>query len=215
MSNCDSLCIMPQKIALLGGTFDPVHIGHLCLANWVYHNLALDQLIFLPAALPPHKQQKRVTPFAQRLQMLQLALADRSEFQISSLENERGGPSYTVDTLSLFKHKYSHSQLWWILGLDSLYQLSSWNRYREISRYARLLVLPRPGQQSDQWPQVQSFVNEHLPEFSGLIDWLEMPRLAISSSEIRGWCKDGQDCRYLVPESVWQYIQEQELYISD
>lgn len=206
---------MPQKIALLGGTFDPIHIGHLCLANWVYHNLGLDQLVFVPASQPPHKQQKQVTPFADRLMMLQLALQERPDFHVSTLEHERTGPSYTVDTLALFKQKYPQAQLWWILGLDSLYQLNTWHRYLEIPNYARLAVLPRPDQQSgDNWSQVKSFIDQHLLGFRAIIDWVEMPRLAISSSEIRAWCQSGQDCRYLIPNAVWQYIQDQELYPS-
>ncbi len=214
MPNCDSLCIMPQKIALLGGTFDPIHIAHLSLANWVYHNLALDQLIFVPAAIPPHKQDKPVTAFDKRLEMLELAIADRPEFQVSTLERERTGPSYTFDTLHIFKQNHPQVQIWWIIGLDSLYKINSWYRYQEIPDYARLAVLPRPGKQSDQWPQVQAYIKSHLPGYVNAVDWIEMPRLAISSTEIRNWCQEGQNCRYLTPDSVWQYIQQHGLYFS-
>lgn len=204
--------IMPQKIALLGGTFDPVHMGHLCMANWVHHGLKLDRVIFVPAAQPPHKQAQQVSSFEHRWQMLRLATANNPAFELSDLEQQRTGPSYTVDTLKAFGSIYPQDQLWWVIGLDSLYQLPTWHRYQDLLIYARLAVLPRPGKASDQWQQVQHYLQTHLPGFENHLDWLEMPRLDLASSEIRRYCKAGKNCRYLLPDPVWEYVQQTELY---
>lgn len=206
------LPIMPQKIALLGGTFDPVHMGHLCIAEWVQHSLKADRVMFIPAAVPPHKQHQ-ITPAAQRLQMLERALADNRHFDLCTLELERQGPSYTLDTLQTLKATWpADTQFWWVMGLDSLLQLHTWHRYREFPHYARLAVTPRPEQTISEPAEIQAHIRQQLPEFTDCLDWVDMPRLAIASSEIRMWRRQGQSCRYLLPPGVWDYIEAHRLY---
>lgn len=202
---------MKQKWALLGGTFDPVHTGHLCMAEWVQQTLALDQVLFVPAAVPPHKFHQ-ITPASHRLEMLRLALADNTAFSLSTVELERSGPSYTLHTLQHFSTIYPQLELWWVIGLDSLLSLHTWYGYREFPNYARLAVIPRPQQSLAERSEVDAHIDRCLPEFRGSIDWIDMPRLEIASSAIRRWISQGLGCRYLLSPPVWQYIRQSGLY---
>lgn len=206
--------IMPQKIALLGGTFDPVHIGHLSLAEWVYEELQLDQLLLLPAAVPPHKQHS-ITPASQRLEMLQLAVKDDPRLSVSDYEIRRaqhdGQPSYTLHSLQHFAQLHQGDTLWWIIGLDSLYQLHHWHEFEQFPHYARFAVLPRPVPNA---PDLKAHIHTYLPHFKTHLDFLEMPELAVSSSAIRRRLAQGKTCRYLLPHGVWKWIQEKQLYAS-
>jgi len=205
------LPIMPQKLALLGGTFDPPHLGHLTIAEWVQQALALDQVIFIPAGSPPHKQHL-LTPAQQRLEMLQAAIADNPRFSLSTLELERSGPSYTLLTLQDFRAQWPQAEIWWVLGLDSLLNLHHWHRYHEFPAYARLAVTPRPGQTLQSEATVTAHIQDYLPEFTDQIDWINMPLLDISSSALRKWIQNQKTGRYLLHPAVWQYIKEHGLY---
>ena len=202
---------MKHKLALLGGTFDPVHIGHLCMAEWVLQSLGLERVLFVPAAVPPHKFHL-ITPAAHRLEMLRLALAGNPVFELSTVELERSGPSYTLHTLQHFAAASPQTQLWWVIGLDSLLNLHSWYGYEQFPAYARLAVIPRPNQQLAQRAEIEEHIRTRLPAFVSAIDWIDMPRLEIASSAIRTWLGQGLSCRYLLPAAVWDYLQAQELY---
>ena len=201
---------MTQKLALLGGTFDPVHIGHLCMAEWVQQSLDLDRVLFVPAAVPPHKAHM-ITPAAQRLEMLQLAIAGNPGFEISQIELQREGPSYTLHTLQAMRQLLPVAELWWVIGLDSLLSLHSWYGYEQFPNYARLAVIPRPGALS-LGADLDSYLASRLPAFVGHLDWVEMPRLEIASSAIRARLTQGLSCRYLLPPPVWEYLLAQGLY---
>lgn len=203
---------MPQKIALLGGTFDPVHIGHLCIAEWVQQSLGLDQLLFVPAAVPPHKFHA-ITPALHRVRMLELAMAEDPRFGVSTIELGRTGPSYTLHTLQQMSRELgADTELWWVVGLDSLMSLHTWYHYEQFPKYARLAILPRPDQKLSERDELEDYLAEQLPMFVGHVDWIEMPRLEISSSSIRNWLREGRSCRFLLPPAVWDYIQHQHLY---
>lgn len=204
---------MTQKLALLGGTFDPIHIGHLSMAEWVQSALDLDCVYFIPAASPPHKQHL-ITATEQRLKMIELAIANNSRFQISEIELQREGPSYTLYTLQDFVRLYPNAQIWWILGLDSLLNLHTWFEYQQFPKYARFAVIPRPHSPL-QKPDLEDYLNQHLPMFKHRVDWIEMPHLEIASSLIRERLQNRQSCRYFLSSSVWDYIHAQGLYTKN
>lgn len=204
---------MTQKLALLGGTFDPVHIGHLSMAEWVQSALGLDCVYFVPAASPPHKQHL-ITPAEQRLKMLELAIASNNRFAISEIELQRSGPSYTLYTLQDFAQAYPDAQIWWVLGLDSLLNLHTWFEYQQFPQYARLAVLPRPDADL-QKQDLEAYLSRHLPMFSDRVDWIDMPYLEIASSLIRERFQHQQSCRYFLSPSVWDYIQTHNLYTKN
>lgn len=202
---------MPQKIALLGGTFDPVHIGHLCIAEWVQQSLGLDQMLFVPASVPPHKFHT-ITPALHRVKMLELAIGDDPRFGVSTIELTRSGASYTLHTLQQMHRELPDAELWWVIGVDSLLSLHTWYHFEQFPRYARLAVLPRPERVPADSDQLEDYLAERLPMFVGHMDWIEMPRLEIASSSIRAWLREGRSCRFLLPPTVWDYIQHQGLY---
>ena len=201
---------MTEKIALLGGTFDPVHIGHLNMAEWVHQELHLDRVFFIPAAHPPHKTHL-ITDAKHRLKMLQLATADNPHLEVSTVELERVGPSYTLHTLQKFANMHPKVMIWWIVGMDSLLSLHTWHQYEAFVNYARLAVLPRPGERVEH---LNEYIKSNLSMFYGHIDFVSMPLLDISSSDIRNRLKAEKSCRYLLHQDVWQYIVGQGLYRS-
>lgn len=201
---------MQEKIALLGGTFDPVHIGHLNMAEWVHQELKLDRCLLIPAARPPHKRHQ-ITETKHRLKMLELATDNNPQLELSTIELKRSGPSYTLYTLQDFAQTYPEAKMWWVIGMDSLLALHTWHRYQEFPEYARLAVLPRPGEEVQN---IEDYLQTHLPMFTKSVDYISMPRLDISSSQVRTRLKAGKTCRYLLHQDVWQYIVEQGLYRS-
>ena len=122
---------MQEKIALLGGTFDPIHLGHLNMAEWIQQELQLDRCLFIPAARPPHKHHQ-ITATQHRLKMLQLAIANNPDLDISTIELKRKGPSYTLYSLQDFAKKHPEAKIWWVIGMDSLLTLHTWHKYQEF-----------------------------------------------------------------------------------
>lgn len=204
------LPIMPQKTALLGGTFDPIHIGHLSLAEGVQHALGLDKVLFIPAGQPPHKPD--VTPAYHRLEMVRRAVADNPRFAVSELELQRAGPSYTLLTLQAIRQQQPADQLWWILGADALVDLHKWHQYQRFPDYVRFAVTPRPGIPLYHARDLHDYLQKYLPRFVGGCDWVELPSLAIASRDLRRSLAVGCG-RYLLPAEVWRYIEAQALYL--
>src|SRR5262249_43408156 len=134
-----------MRIGVFGGTFDPIHLGHLILAEQCRDQAKLDQVLFVPALLPPHKQQKPLTPFAQRVELLTLAISGHAAFRVEDMEEERSGPSYTVDTLTQLQRERPGDDLSFIIGSDSLHDLRIWYQPRRILELAALLVVARTG----------------------------------------------------------------------
>jgi len=193
-----------MKIGILGGTFDPVHRGHLALARAAWKEFHLDRVIFVPALIPPHKAARRdLTPAPYRYRMVEMALAGEPAFEISDVELNRPAVSYTVDTLREFQKKYPDAELFLILGEDALADFSKWHERDSILRLARFLAAPRRSKC-------------HAPNIpEGMkIDRIPMPVCPISSSEIREKIRGGEIPQGVFPEEVGTYIRQMHLYTS-
>lgn len=210
---------MRPCIGFFGGTFDPIHLGHLRLALELKQQLKLDELRLLPCYIPPH----RATPSAsapQRLQMLQLALADCPELGWDARELQRNAPSYTYDTLSELRSELgAEASLCWCMGMDSFVSLDSWHRWQELIELAHLVVVARPGWALPTSGPVAELVAQHRAQpqalhtaAAGKLVVCEARLLPISATEIRTQIGAGQSPQFLLPDSVWRYIREQQLY---
>ncbi len=201
----------PRRVAVFGGTFDPVHLGHLITAEQAREQARLDQVWFIPAASPPHKQGQAVTDFAQRVEMLRLALAGRPAFQVDDLEKGRPGPSYTADTLEELHRRHPGVELHLLVGSDCLPDLPLWYEPARIIAAAGLLVVPRPG-----WPLIdgeQLRQSLRLPAEANLhLEVVRSPLIEIASRDLRRRAAEGRSLRYLVPRAVECYIEEKGLY---
>ncbi|MBW7940050.1 MAG: nicotinate (nicotinamide) nucleotide adenylyltransferase [Candidatus Omnitrophica bacterium] len=192
-----------MKYGILGGTFDPIHLGQLRLAEEAADAFGLDCVHLVLAALPPHKTTRELSPIPLRWRMLELACQGNPRLVPSDLELKRSGPSYTIDTLREFKNKGKpEDKLFLLLGADSAEEIQTWHRYREIFEMASLIALPRKGG-----------ARPHpISEIAGRIQILEVPALEISSTRIRHLVATGASIRYLVPDSVESAIREWGLY---
>lgn len=201
-----------MRLALLGGTFDPVHLGHLLLAEVARDQLRLDRVLFVPAGDPPHKQEKLKSAACHRRAMTGLAIAANECFELSPVDLERPGPHYSTDTVRLIRSSYgvSGEDCFFAIGADSLEDLPTWHRPDELIRLCRLAIAPRPDYRPDM-----AALERLLPGLSARLDWLHMPALGISSTDIRLRARQGRTIRYLVPESVRQYIEQYGLYRGD
>jgi nicotinate-nucleotide adenylyltransferase len=202
-----------MRLGLFGGTFDPVHYGHLLLAECCREQCRLDAVWFLPAAVPPHKRNRRLTPVAARVEMLELAIAGHPAFSVSRYEADRGGVNYTVDTLAHFHEQDPEGELFFLLGADMLYDLPSWREPGRVCRLATAVVVRRSGEKAvdlDCLSQVAT------PEWIERIrrNEVEMPEIGISSTEIRRRVGAGLSIRYQTPRAVEKYIQTHGLYAA-
>jgi len=197
------------QVGLLGGTFDPIHLGHLIIAEEVRTRLGLDWMIFVPAGLPPHKLAQAVTQPHHRLEMVRLAIADNPHFALSRVDIDRLGPSYTVDTVRLFLDGWgAHTELYFLMGADSLIELPTWRQPDRLMRLCRIVAVGRPGYRVNL-----AELDRLLPGAANLIHIMDMPTLDISSTDIRRRVQEGRTIRYLVPAPVERYIVEHRLYL--
>lgn len=198
-----------MRIGIYGGTFDPIHLGHLVLAEQCREQCRLDEVWFVPAGAPPHKSGVEITPAKQRLEMLELALAGHDRFRIQRLEIDRAGPSFTVDTLQQFQDESAERQLFLLLGADSVHDLPTWRAPQRILQLATIVAVnrgDRPG--FDVAAATQSFGHAAAQRMITV----EMPGLDIASRDLRRRVQDGRSIRYLVPRAVEMYIAQQHLY---
>ena len=200
-----------MKLGLFGGTFDPIHNGHLHIARAFADQLHLSNVIFLPAGDPYHKI-KTQTSASHRFAMTQLAIEYDERFAVSDLDMVREGATYTIDTLHIFKQHYPNAQLWWLLGMDSLMQLHTWKNWQSLVRQTHIAVAARQGQTLNQAPQaLHNWLGQAL--HTGSLTILSAPMMNVSSTHIREQIALGkQDVVNLMPQSVWQYIQNHHLY---
>ena len=204
-----------MNVGVLGGTFDPVHIGHLIVAEEARLKLGLSKVLFVPVGQPWLKQDRSITAAVHRLEMIRLAIADNPYFKLSTLEVERPGPSYTVDTLTILRKQLgSRASLFFILGRDALAELPLWKEPQKVMRLCRFVVAPRPLLE-----RVESSGSENLKDLEraipGLLERvieLDMPVIGISSSEIRQRIVRGLPIRYLVPPEVEEYMAKHKVY---
>lgn len=213
-----------MKIGLFGGTFDPIHWGHLRSAEEVGETYKLDRVYFIPAAIPPFKRAQTATPATDRLQMVRLAVAHNPRFRASTIEISRTGVSYSIHTIRAFAaRKRSRDRLYFIIGLDAFREIGKWKDFREIFPLCNFIVTSRPGsKESDPLKGTgvavkklfcydsQSRTYRHR---SGTrVYFIELTDIAISASEIRALVRRGKSIRYLVPANVEKYIKRHGLY---
>jgi nicotinate-nucleotide adenylyltransferase len=196
-------------MGILGGTFDPIHLGHLLLAETAREALALQRILFVPAGDPPHKQNIAKTPAHHRQAMVELAISGNPCFELSLIDLERPGPHYTTDTVRLLRRHYnlSSDECFFVIGGDSLVDLPTWHNALELITLCRLAVSHRPGYQPDLGALAQK-----LPGLARRLDWVEMPALGLESSKIRERIRARQSIRYQVSNSVCEYIEVNKLY---
>jgi nicotinate-nucleotide adenylyltransferase len=187
-----------MKIGILGGTFNPVHLGHLILAEEAREKLGLDRVIFVPANLAPHKDGIGIAPAADRLKMLKLAIKGNKSFKVSDIEIKRPGRSYTIDTVRELKKAFFHDELYFIVGSDLLKYLEEWKDLKDILKMVNFVAATRPG-----------YPLKDLPEY---IKTIEIRAVDISGFEVRECVRLKKSFRYLVPEAVNNYIVKKKLY---
>ncbi len=200
-----------MNVGILGGTFDPVHNGHLIVAEAAREQLNLNEVIFIPAGKPWLKPERIITPAKHRLQMLRLALDDTPYFSISEMEIQRPGPTYTIDTINALKEKLNaEDELFFILGQDSLMQLPQWHEAPNLIELCYLVAVPRPGVKK---PDLKA-LGAAIPGITQQVMLMKKPMVDISATDIRERVARGLSVRHLVPEPVNRYIKENRLYVA-
>ena len=200
-----------MRVGVFGGTFDPVHFGHLVVAEQCREQAQLDQVLFVPTARPPHKEEGTLTAFDRRAEMVRLAVAGNPAFQVDDLENNRAGPSYTADTLAELQRRMPSAKLGLIVGSDCLPDLPGWHEPARIVASAGLLVVPRPGWPT--WEAEQLRAALHLADEMPLqVQVVVVPLIEIASRDLRRRVADGRSIRYFVPAAVAAYIADKKLY---
>jgi len=209
---------------ILGGTFNPIHLGHLRGAEEARERLDLDEICFVPAAIPPHKNEKIEVPASRRLEMVRLAIENNPAFSISDVELKREGKSYSVETIHYFRREGPQAELFFIVGLDSFLEVSTWKRYEDLFSLCHFVVLNRPG--VERWELSELKPREFWVVFlvaeknnrwihgpSGhSIYFLDRPFMDISSSEIRQRIREKKSIRYMMPDKVEAYVLEKQCY---
>ena len=211
-----------MRLGILGGTFDPIHFGHLRLAEEVGEELNLEKVYLIPAAIPPHKERRPITPFSHRLKMIELAVRESPILEVLDLEGRRQGLSYSIETLQQFHQLFgSELDLYFILGIDAFLEIETWKDFRRLFNYAHFVVIQRPGVSAVQLKpfltslgldpkeedQEDRFV---FPSGHSLI-YLAPTLMDISSTAIRKKASGGKSIRFLVPDAVRSYIIKNEL----
>ncbi|MGI5921455.1 MAG: nicotinate-nucleotide adenylyltransferase [Syntrophomonadaceae bacterium] len=200
-----------KSLGILGGTFDPIHYGHLTAAECARYEFHLDKVLFIPSARPPHKDRDLVSDCTHRYTMLSKAIADNPVFAISPLEIQREGLSYTVDTVEYFLRKYPETKIYFILGIDALLLMDTWKEAERLAGLCEFIAVSRPGYQ----------INSNDPQLKKLpaalwdnLHIMEIPGNTVSSSDLRKRVFNGKPIKYLLPPAVEEYIYAQGLYIN-
>ncbi len=197
-----------MKVGILGGTFDPPHIGHLVIAQEAMRYLHLSQVVFVPTRQPPHKPTDELTPIDLRLDMVRLAIARNPRFTLSRVDVDREGPTYTIDTIRLLRRQYGEgTDLYFIMGMDSLANLPTWHKPEELVHLCCLAVLNRPGYKVDL-----DELEAKVPGVRERIIFIPSPALEVSATDLQRRVRDGEPIDHLVPEAVAAFIYEQGMY---
>lgn len=188
-----------DRVGLYGGTFNPIHTSHLIVADQVGKALNLDEVLFLPDMIPPHVDEKNAVDASERVDMIQAAIADNPLFGLELAEINRGGVSYTFDTIKFLKQQHPNTDYYFIIGGDMVEYLPKWNRIDELAQMVTFVGVRRPGYETvTKYPVI----------------WVDAPMIDISSTDIRHRVKAGQSIKYLVPAAVETYIKEHQLYLD-
>jgi nicotinate-nucleotide adenylyltransferase len=212
------------RLGLIGGTFNPIHLGHLRGAEDAREAVALEKIFFIPAAIPPHKDERIQASPAERLDMVRLAIEDNPAFSVSDIELSRKGKSYSIETIIDFRNRYPQAELFFVVGMDSFLEVTTWKRYKDLFSLCHFVVLNRPGSERCELSNLtppEFWKNFHLGNDgdqwihspSGLhTRFLRKPLMDISSSEIRERIRTGRSVRYMMQEKVEAYIHKKRLY---
>ncbi len=218
---------MAEKLGILGGTFNPIHYGHLAAAEEVRERLRLDRVLFVPSFLPPHKQEADIPTAEQRMEMVRLATRGNTSFEPSEVELRRGGRSYSIDTIEALRRDRPGAELYFITGIDSFLDIQTWHEWERLLTFCKFVVLSRPGyhfsdllkigfmrEASQQVKELDLGERTHAVVQSGPFEiHLELiPLYDISSTDIRRRVKEGARLKYLLPEAVETYIIKNKLY---
>ena len=209
-----------MAIGIFGGTFDPIHMGHLRVAEEIREIFSLDKIYFVPGGAPPHKRSRKITVAEERLRMVKAALKGNRFFQASEIETKRSGPSYTIDTLKAFKKRFD--ELYFIIGIDAFSQIDTWHLYRELFYHTNFIVMTRPSGKkqtilemlpADVRKEIRKGNDAMCVHRSGRKIYLhDITQIDISSTKIKELLKKHRSIRYLVPASVEKIITERGLY---
>ena len=193
-----------MKTCLFGGTFDPPHFGHLIVAQTIFEAEHFDKIVFIPAHIPPHKKGQKISSLEIRLEMLKIAIKDNPNFEISDIEIKRGGVSYSLETIRDYKDQteLSRDELFYLIGSDSLKLFHEWENPKAILKECQLIVAIRPG-----------FRPSDIPNWIlAKVQFANIPRIEISSSQIRARWVEDKTIRYMVTQPVWKFINENNIY---
>ncbi len=197
-----------RRVGVMGGTFDPIHIGHLVIAEEARVRLKLEKVVFVPAAMPPHKLDKDISPVEHRLAMVERAITSNPYFTISRVDIDRFGPCYTVDTIAMLKDEWGPEvDIYFIMGQDSLMEILTWHKPQRLIRLCRIVALSRPGYRVSI-----KELDALLPGAASRIHILDSPELAIASTDIQRRVRQGLPIKYQVPQAVEEYIYAHGLY---
>ena len=201
-----------KKVGIMGGTFDPIHVGHLILGEKAYEQLSLDKVLFMHAGNPPHKRNRegRATD-AQRVEMVRRAISGNPHFELSLSEMEKEGFSYTYRTLETLKKEHPHTDYYFIIGADSLYNFATWREPTRICHACTMVVATRDHTSVRKLDEEMTFLSQ---QYGGQFLRLDTLNIDISSEMIRGWLKEKKSLRYYVPDDVIQYIYQNNIYHS-
>ncbi|MBQ2698844.1 MAG: nicotinate-nucleotide adenylyltransferase [Firmicutes bacterium] len=198
---------MSKRIGIMGGTFDPIHFGHLVTAEAAWQQFELDQVVFVPSGNPPHKVSRVISSAEHRLTMTLMATVSNPHFSVSRVEIDRSGFSYAYDTVCAFAELYgADAELFFITGADALLEIADWVKAEQLIEKCRFIGATRPGWDIGDFAKMPQRFRERAV-------LMQVPALAISSSDIRARVKNGQTIRYLLPETVEKYIEKQGLYL--
>jgi nicotinate-nucleotide adenylyltransferase len=201
-----------ERIGVLGGTFDPIHIGHLAVAEDAACALRLNRVLFMPNKIPPHKHGQHVTDVEDRIAMVRAAVEDNPRFELSLIEMERSGPSYTLDTMRLLRDRFGAStQLYFLVGCDALTQLHTWHEPDTLLQEFRLAVMERPIEHPVDWDVIE----QRFPDIRAQVETVPVAHLDISGADLRERVREGRPIRYQVVPAVERYIAERGLYRGD
>ena len=201
-----------KKIGIMGGTFNPIHNGHLFLAENAYEQLGLDQILFMPSKNPPHKAKPEMITDQQRVDMIELAIRDNSHFTLSTIELERDGYTYTADTLRLLVQDNREVRYYFIVGADSLFMMHQWYQPQVIFDLCTVVAASRDHVEEDKLAAQAELLKE---QFHADIQLISMPTIQIASADIRGRIAQNKTIRYYLPDQVARYISQHGLYHSN
>lgn len=200
-----------KKYGIFGGSFNPIHYGHLMICEYIKDEMGLDKVIFIPTGNPPHKDLE--VSAKDRYEMVRLAISPNPDFEISDIETTRVKMSYTVDTIRELKKIYREEKLYFLIGLDSIFQLKTWMKIGDLSKEIEFVVALRPGYiNKEEINREIDFLREN---FGTKVNLINTPIYEISSTDLRDRIREGKSLRYLIPKKVLDYIEESGFYKGD